>query len=58
MEQFESIVKPEEHTAKLPMLNERLNVLHETGTILLKVCFNDYLIEKRIFSFFLFVNVN
>ena len=52
MEQFESIVKPEEHTVKLTMLNERLNVLHETGTILLKVCFNDYLIEKRIFSFF------
>lgn len=38
IEQLQSICQSEENSAELPMLNQRLNVLHETGTILLKVC--------------------
>ncbi|UJR29724.1 hypothetical protein I4U23_017273 [Adineta vaga] len=36
MYDLENIFRPLENSSPLPMLNERLNVLHETGSILLK----------------------
>ena len=36
-EAFEQIFNPSEGSSPLPMLTERLNVLHETGSILLQV---------------------
>jgi hypothetical protein len=37
MSELEKIVQPAENSSPLPLLNERLAVLHETGAILLKV---------------------
>jgi hypothetical protein len=37
MEQLENIFRSTDESTRLPMLNERLNVLHETGSILVKV---------------------
>lgn len=37
MEELENLFGSTEKGSRLPMLNERLTVLHETGSILLKV---------------------
>ena len=37
MEQLENIFRSTDESTRLPMLNERLNVLHEAGSILVKV---------------------
>ena len=39
MNDLENIFRPLDNSPPLPMLNERLNVLHETGSILLQVCY-------------------
>ena len=36
MYDLEKIFRPEQNSSPLPMLNERLNVLHETSSILFK----------------------
>lgn len=37
IDQLKYIFRPAENSSELPMLNERLNILHEIGPILLKV---------------------
>ena len=40
-EEFEQIFNSSEGSSPLPMITERLNVLHETGAILVQVSFID-----------------
>jgi hypothetical protein len=47
MDQLENIFRSTENSSRLPMLNERLNVLHETGSILLKVNFILFIYLKK-----------
>jgi hypothetical protein len=39
MDELENIFRPSHNSSKLPMLIERLNILHETGSILVKVIY-------------------
>ncbi len=51
IDELENIFRPSENSSRLPMLTERLNVLHETGSILLKVIHFIYLfISKNSFN--------
>jgi hypothetical protein len=49
MNDLEKIFQSAEKSSQLPMLTERLNILHETGSILLKVIHFSF-IEKNIFN--------
>ena len=51
MEELENLFESTEKGSRLPMLNERLSVLQETGSILLKVNLFKKYIEKEDFLF-------
>jgi hypothetical protein len=42
MDELENIFRSSVNSSRMPMLTERLNVLHETGSILLKVIYFTY----------------
>jgi hypothetical protein len=50
MSELENIFRSTEDSSLIPMINERLNVLHETGLILVKVIHLIFFILKKFFN--------